>query len=162
MAELSKWAKEGKLAILADSSFSKIRGQLAKELKDKKVIWSEFEAIDLRQPEISLSRALDQEPLRAIPKLDKASRVISLDCDFLGNREPNSLANARAFMAGRKVLKPTDAKKMNRLYSVESDLTITGGVADHRLRLDSSNFSAFAALLLAEVLKCLEILQNLW
>jgi MoCo/4Fe-4S cofactor protein with predicted Tat translocation signal len=160
LAELGKWAKEGKLAILSDSSFSKIRDQLAKELKDKNVLWSEFEAIDLRQPENSLSQALGQGPLRAIPKLDKASRVISLDCDFLGNREPNSLANARAFMAGRKVLKPADAKKMNRLYSVESDLTITGGVADHRLRLDSSNFSAFAALLLAEVLKCLESNDN--
>jgi molybdopterin-containing oxidoreductase family iron-sulfur binding subunit len=156
LADLSKWAKEGNLAILTDSSSSKIRDKLANELKDKDVIWSEFEAIDLRQPENSLSRALGKEPLRAIPKLEKASRVISLDCDFLGNREPNSLANARAFMGGRKVLKPSDAKKMNRLYSVESDLTITGGVADHRLRLDSSKFSAFSSLLLAEVLKSLD------
>ena len=29
-------------------------------------------------------------------------------------------------MAGRKVSNPSDAKKMNRLYSVEADLTLTG------------------------------------
>ena len=42
---------------------------------------------------------------------------------------------------------------MNRLYSVEADLTITRGVADHRLRLESSKFVAFSALLASEVLK---------
>ena len=41
-------------------------------------------------------------------------------------------------MPGRKVLSAKDAKKMNRLYSVESDLSITGGVADHRLSISSS------------------------
>ena len=40
---------------------------------------------------------------------------------------------------------------MNRLYFVESDLTITGGVADHRLRLESSQFIAFTNLLAAEI-----------
>ena len=55
--------------------------------------------------------------LRLIPNLGKASRVLSLDSDFLGNREPISLANTRALMKGRKVLSAKDAKKMNRLYS---------------------------------------------
>jgi MoCo/4Fe-4S cofactor protein with predicted Tat translocation signal len=35
LADLSKWAKEGNLAILTDSSSSKIRDKLANELKDK-------------------------------------------------------------------------------------------------------------------------------
>ena len=42
---------------------------------------------------------------------------------------------------------------MNRLYSVESDLTLTGGTADHRLRLASSKIESFAALFLCELLK---------
>ena len=42
---------------------------------------------------------------------------------------------------------------MNRLYSVESDLTITGGVADHRLRLSSIETEAFAALVLRLLLE---------
>ena len=41
---------------------------------------------------------------------------------------------------------------MNRLYSVESDLSITGGVADHRLRLSSSSIEAFSALFLRKLL----------
>ncbi len=34
---------------------------------------------------------------------------------------------------------------MNRLYQVESNLTVTGGMADHRLRLPSSRMAAVAA-----------------
>ena len=37
--------------------------------------------------------------------------------------------------------------------SVESDLSITGGVADHRLRLSSSNIEAFSALFLSKLLE---------
>ena len=59
----------------------------------------------------------------------------------MGNREPYFLANSRNFMSGRKVKQPKDALKMNRLYSVEADMTITGGVADHRLRLESSRMN---------------------
>ena len=71
--------------------------------------------------------------LRAVPNLSSANRVLSLDNDFLGNREANELSNTRSFMSGRKVLKAADAKNMNRLYIAESDLSRTGGVADHRL-----------------------------
>jgi molybdopterin-containing oxidoreductase family iron-sulfur binding subunit len=88
-----------------------------------------------------------QHGIRLIPNFNKASRILALDCDLLGNREANSLSNTRSLMKGRKVLSPSDAKKMNRLYSVEADLTLTGGVADHRLRLESSQFSSFVNLL---------------
>ena len=155
--ELSQWVKEGKIAILADKSSSTARKQLKSQLKAKGVEWFEHESIDLTIPENNLGNAFGiKQGLRLTPKLRKASRVISLDSDFLGNREPNSLANTRALMKGRKVLSANDAKKMNRLYSVESDLTITGGVADHRLRLDSSQFVAFTNLLAAEVLTLLK------
>ena len=76
-----------------------------------------------------------------------------MDSDFLGHREPNSSVNTKQFMPGRKVLSPSDAKKMNRLYSVESDLSITGGVADHRLRLSSSEIEGFSALILIKLLE---------
>ncbi|MBT5716746.1 MAG: TAT-variant-translocated molybdopterin oxidoreductase, partial [Opitutae bacterium] len=152
----SEWMQNGKVAILADKSFSSAREQLKQQLISKGVLWCEHEAIDLTKPEINLGKAFGlNNGLRMIPNLRKASRVLSLDSDFLGNREPNSLANTRALMKGRKVLSANDAKKMNRLYSVESDLTITGGVADHRLRLDSSQFIAFSNLLTAEVLTLL-------
>ena len=45
-----------------------------------------------------------------------------------------------------------DAKRMNRLYIAESDLSRTGGVADHRLRVESSQMIGFASLVASELL----------
>ena len=154
LKDIAKWTGDGKLAILADHSFSLVRSKLVEELEAKEVQWFEHEAIDLRRPERLLANGLGLESggLRALPDLAKAKRAISLDCDFLGSREAYALANTRSFMAGRKVSKPSDAKKMNRLYSVEGDMTLTGGIADHRLRIDPSQLPAFAFLLAAEIL----------
>ena len=151
---VANWAEEGKLAVLADHSFSLARLKLSGELKAKGIQWFEHEAIDLRRPERLLAKGLGLESggLRALPDLGKAHRAIALDCDFLGSREPYALANTRSFMGGRKVSSPSDAKKMNRLYSVEADMTLTGGVADHRLRVDPSQLASLAFLLASEVL----------
>jgi MoCo/4Fe-4S cofactor protein with predicted Tat translocation signal len=40
-----------------------------------------------------------------------------------------------------------DSGKMNRLYAVESNFTVTGAMADHRLRLQSSKIGGFLAAL---------------
>ena len=150
--KLSSLMEKGKVAVLAEKSSSTARAELANKLSDNGVLWAEYEPLDLTLTEKNLGESLGLDSgLRAIPKLNKASRILSLDCDLVGNREPFSLANTRSLMKGRKVFSAKDAKKMNRLYSVESDLTLTGGVADHRLRLDSTQFIAFSNLLAAEV-----------
>lgn len=41
----------------------------------------------------------------------------------------------------------TESTKMNRLYAVESNFTVTGAMADHRLRLQSSKIGGFLAAL---------------
>ncbi|MBL8204806.1 MAG: TAT-variant-translocated molybdopterin oxidoreductase [Blastocatellia bacterium] len=43
------------------------------------------------------------------------------------------------------------SNKMNRLYAVESNFTVTGAMADHRLRLQSSKISGFLAALAKEM-----------
>ena len=40
--------------------------------------------------------------------------------------------------------KAEHAAEMNRLYSVETNYSLTGGMADHRLRLKPSDIVAFA------------------
>ncbi|MEC8419605.1 MAG: TAT-variant-translocated molybdopterin oxidoreductase [Verrucomicrobiota bacterium] len=145
--------KLGNVAILADSSFSSIRNFQFEQLSSKGVKIYTYDPVDFKSPEKAMGRALGSEnSLRACPDFSKAKRVLALDSDFLGHREPNSSVNTKQFMPGRKVLSAKDTKKMNRLYSVESDLSITGGVADHRLRLSSIEIEAFAALVLHKLL----------
>lgn len=67
--------------------------------------------------------------------------IVSLDADFVGS-ETDSLRHAATFADGRRVLSETD--EMSRLYVIESSFSITGGMADHRLRLPSSQVAGFA------------------
>mgnify|MGYP002630275688 CR=1 FL=1 len=62
----------------------------------------------------------------------KALRVLALDADPFGT-EGDVVVHARDFAAGRKAEKPTDS--MNRLYVIEPSLTVSGAMADNRLRL---------------------------
>ncbi|HEY1189478.1 MAG TPA: 4Fe-4S dicluster domain-containing protein [Gemmata sp.] len=78
-------------------------------------------------------------------RFDRAERVLALDCDFLGN-EGDSVFHARAFAARRK-----DEAHMNRLYVVESTYTVTGTMADHRLRLPASQIGAYLIALAREL-----------
>jgi molybdopterin-containing oxidoreductase family iron-sulfur binding subunit len=87
--------------------------------------------------------------LAPVPQFGKAEVVLSLECDFLGNEDEGGLAAVREFTAARKVEKPGD--KMNRLYAVESRFTLTGAMADHRLRMPSSQVGSVASAVAREL-----------
>ncbi len=77
----------------------------------------------------------------------KADRILSLDCDFT---ESDSQGPVTAFFdrrkpEGKNYDKAPDAKSMNRLYVVEAAYSLTGGMADHRLRVSPSQVNAVAA-----------------
>lgn len=78
--------------------------------------------------------------------LESADVVLALDADFL-SLHPMSVPLSRAFASRRKMGAPTD--RPNRLYVVESAMTVTGGVADHRLAVAASEVGSIAAALLA-------------
>jgi Fe-S-cluster-containing dehydrogenase component len=86
--------------------------------------------------------------VKPLYRFAKAKRIVSLDADFF-HAEAGSLYYAREFAKGRRVTKPTDP--MNRLYVAESGFTLTGSMADHRLRLASSHMLALAAALAGKV-----------
>ncbi len=70
-------------------------------------------------------------PVNTICRLNSAKVVLALDSDFLACGQ-DSTRMAREFAAMRA---GDDRTTMNRLYSVESTMTPTGGKADHRLPL---------------------------
>ena len=74
-------------------------------------------------------------PVRPVYHLDQASRVLALDCDFLGAEE-DAWHLTRGFAKGRKI--QSAAGGMSRLYAVEAVMSLTGANADHRLRLPAS------------------------
>ncbi len=60
------------------------------------------------------------------------------------------MQNIAGFAAGRRRLGKTQ-ETMSRLYVVESRFTITGGLADHRLRMASSNIGNVATTLASKL-----------
>ncbi len=87
-------------------------------------------------------------PCRPVYHLERARKILALDADLL-HTESDGLAAARGFAAGRKIATPDG--DMNRLYVVESTLSLTGSVADHRVRLRSREIADFAAALAREL-----------
>ena len=65
-------------------------------------------------------------------RLEKARRIACFDIDLLGIH-PTAIRNASAFASGR-----VPNESMSRLYSVESQFSLTGAAADHRLPIRSS------------------------
>jgi MoCo/4Fe-4S cofactor protein with predicted Tat translocation signal len=86
---------------------------------------------------------------RVLPKLDRADVILALDSDFLDCGQ-GDLETVRAFTSRRRVGAPKD--DMNRLYVVEQRFTLTGAMADHRLRCPASQIPAFAHALATKIL----------
>jgi MoCo/4Fe-4S cofactor protein with predicted Tat translocation signal len=132
------------LAFLAEESSSPTRARLVAALRQRfpQAVWAEYEPIADEPPRVL------QSTLKPIYRFAAARRIVSLDADFL-SAESGSLYFAREFAKGRRVASREDP--MSRLYVAESALTLTGSMADHRLRLASSHQAAFAAALAARI-----------
>ncbi len=139
------------LAFLAEQSTSPTRQRVVGKIKESfpRALWAEYEPVNHDNPEIA-TRRLFGRPLRPLYNFKKAQRILSLDADFL-NEEPGHLGYARDFASARRVASSSSADKMNRLYQVESHFSLTGGMADHRLRLPSGQIPAFVTLIAAKV-----------
>ena len=88
------------------------------------------------------SRIAFGSKLRPVMHFDKADRVVSFGDDFMNPAEhKNSVENAGKITARRKVRSTED--DMSRVYVIESNYSVTGGYADHRIRLKRSEIEAF-------------------
>lgn len=93
----------------------------------------------------ALERALIVPALTApVARYDasQADVILTIGSDFL-DRGPFHLHYARQFADARR----DPLAKMNRLYALESSVTVTGTIADHRLRCRPSRTEMFVARL---------------
>lgn len=143
-------AKGDGLAFLTEANtsptFARLRAEIVK--KFPAVRWATYEPLG-NQNELDAAQAAFGGRYTTLPKWDKADVILSLDCDFIGS-EDGGLDAIRGFSKGRRRAEGKDGK-MNRLYAVESRFSLTGGMADHRLRLASSQIGTFAQALAAAI-----------
>ena len=121
-------------------SVERLRAELASQFP--KLLWVMDEAI--RSNDAAFDTLLGAG-VRPVYDFEKADVILSLGSDFL-NPSESGLGFAKGF-AKRRDPKGSVGGTMNRLYVVENHFSLTGGMADHRLRVRSSEIGDFSAAL---------------
>src|SRR5438270_6221426 len=137
------------LAFLVEETHSPTRERLRGELQKMfpKMRWCIYDPL-LSEAQNFATQISFGDNSRLVPRLERADVILALDSDFLDCSE-GDLSSTRAFSSRRRVETPKDA--MNRLYVVENRFTLTGAMADHRLRLPASQIPAFAHALALKI-----------
>jgi len=121
-------------------------GELLRAFPEAK--WHRHEAVD-DDNALAGARLAFGEAVEAHLHLDQADVILSLDADFLGGgvgrvRHAKEFARRRRVPAAGEAEPGSRGSVMNRLYVAESMPSLTGSMADHRLRLRSSDVGALA------------------
>ena len=129
------------LGILADESVSPTRERLRADILRQfpQATWAVYEPLSPGY-DTEASTAAFGAGTQFRADLNNASAILAVDCDFLGS-DDGDLTDTRSFAAGRRIRKPGD--KISRLYVAEPRFSITGSMADHRLRLRASEVGTF-------------------
>ncbi|MDQ3633421.1 MAG: TAT-variant-translocated molybdopterin oxidoreductase [Acidobacteriota bacterium] len=78
-------------------------------------------------------------PAQAVYKFDQAERILSLDADIFSKfnvRYIKDFSKGRSLAGGKK--------EMNRLYAIETTMSLTGAKADHRIAIKPSEMPEIA------------------
>ncbi len=130
------------VAFLAEKKSSPTRERLRGLLEENfpGMIWAEYEPLGDGEAAAAAAAAFGPG-VRLLPKFERADIVVALDSDFL-----NPAESGVGFAAGFSARRNPDqlAAPMNRLYAVENHYTLTGGMADHRLRCKVADIGSFA------------------
>ncbi|HVH54735.1 MAG TPA: TAT-variant-translocated molybdopterin oxidoreductase [Vicinamibacterales bacterium] len=156
------------LAVLSESFASPTLARLVSDLRARypRVQWATYDAISDENRVAGLAAATGRS-LDLLLRLDRAAVILALDADPLLT-DPEMVRHARGFAQGRRagaastLLEPQgrpeqgrgatgSGQAMNRLYSVEGVYSLTGAMADHRLRLESRQIAPFLATLAARL-----------
>jgi MoCo/4Fe-4S cofactor protein with predicted Tat translocation signal len=142
------------LAVLAESYSSPTLARLATELRARypKAQWVTYDAVSDENRLAGLRSAIGRD-VDVMLRFDRAAVILTLDADPLLT-DPEMFRHARGFAAGRRAgtaAASTGGQPMNRLYAVEGVYSLTGAMADHRLRLQSRQIAPFVAALAARL-----------
>jgi MoCo/4Fe-4S cofactor protein with predicted Tat translocation signal len=89
-------------------------------------------------------------------RFDRANVIVSLDADFLCSGMPGGLRYARDYADRRRAAAEDPNAKPPRMYVAEGTPSITGGMAEHRFRMRTSDVEGFAAKLPDAIMKDLD------
>ena len=134
------------LAFIVERAGSPTRDRLQAELTKEfpKIRWVEYEALSNEPFEQACDLALGSG-VRPVYDFNKADVVVALDSDFLNPAE-TGIGFTKGFYERRN-----PDKAMNRLYAIENNYSLTGGMADHRVRVKASLIGDFTAALATEI-----------
>ena len=137
------------MAILAEETLSPTRERLRSELEKvfPKMRWCQYDPL-LSEAQSFSTQISFGDNSRLIPQFERADVILSLGSDFLDCGE-GDIASSRGFASRRRVTSAKDS--MNRLYVVENRFTLTGAMADHRLRCPASQIPAFTYALAGKI-----------
>lgn len=147
-AYASALPREARVAVICEPDSSMSLASLREQLSARfaSVQWVEYSATG-DNTFAAAAKSVFGRTLRPRYDFVDASVIVSLDADFLAATDRDSIWNTGSFSAGRNA----EAGDPNRLYAIESQFSITGGMADNRLRLRSDEIPAFAAALATEL-----------
>ncbi len=132
-------ASKGKgLAVIVEPSASPSFQRWLAETKAMfpEAVFVEYESVYRRNQAKAIS-ASGGGKAKAFYRLDLAKVIVAIDDNLLGS-DPNSVIYARQFAKNRG-----PSEKMNRLYAIESQYSVTGASADFRLSMKSSQVNLF-------------------
>ena len=109
--------------------------------------WATYDAISDENRLAGLKSATGRD-VDLMLRLDRAAVILALDADPLLT-DPEMFRHARGFADGSRA--GASGGAMNRLYAVEGVYSLTGAMADHRLRLQSRQIAPFLAALAARL-----------
>ena len=137
------------LAVLSESFASPTLARLASELRARypRLQWATYDAVSDESRLAGLRQATGRD-VDLMLRLDRAAVILALDADPLLT-DPEMIRHARGFADGRRA--GASGGVMNRLYVVEGVFSLTGAMADHRLRLESRQIAPFLAALAARL-----------
>jgi hypothetical protein len=109
--------------------------------------WATYDAVSDENRLAGLRSATGRD-VDLMLRFDQAAVILALDADPLLS-DPEMFRHARGFAGGRRA--GGSGGEMNRLYAVEGVYSLTGAMADHRLRLQSRQIAPFLAALAARL-----------